>query len=176
MRPAPRSFRSVASRRWGIAAHRRCGIFRSIVFQGEIFGVAGVDGNGQKELGEVIAGQRHITAGHVLLDGADITNRGVTVSTRLGIGYVTDDRMHEGCVAAASITENVALKAIGRKPFSNGFWLNRRAMEDEARRLIADFDVQGAGSPDSPSACSPAATCRNFSWRESWRSTRTPRL
>ena len=121
------------------------------VFHGEVFGVAGVDGNGQKELAEVIAGQRTVTAGHVLLDGVDITNRGVTVATRLGIGYVTDDRMHEGCVAAASITENVALKAIGRKPFSNGFWLNRRAMEDEARRLIADFDVRAPG-PQTPIA------------------------
>jgi simple sugar transport system ATP-binding protein len=119
------------------------------VFHGEIFGVAGVDGNGQKELAEIIAGQRHVASGHVLLDGADITNRGVKVATRLGIGYVTDDRIHEGCVAAASITENVALKAIAQKPFSNGFWLNRRAMEDEARRLIAEFDVRAPG-PQTP--------------------------
>lgn len=119
------------------------------VLHGEVFGIAGVDGNGQKELAEVIAGQRPVTSGHVLLDGVDITNRGVRVASRLGIGYVTDDRMHEGCVAAATITENVALKAIARKPFSNGFWLNRRAMEEEARRLIADFEVKAPG-PRTP--------------------------
>ena len=115
---------------------------------GEVFGIAGVDGNGQKELGEVIAGQRPVTSGQVLFDGVDITNRGVGVATRLGIGYVTDDRLHEGSVAGSSITDNVALKSIGRKPFSNGFWLNRRAMEEHARRLIAEFDVKTPG-PDT---------------------------
>jgi simple sugar transport system ATP-binding protein len=119
------------------------------LYRGEVFGIAGVDGNGQKELGEVIAGQRPVTSGRVLLDGVDITNRGVATASRLGIGYVTDDRLHEGSVAASSITDNVALKSIGRKPFSNGFWLNRRAMEEQARRLIAEFDVKTPG-PETP--------------------------
>jgi simple sugar transport system ATP-binding protein len=115
---------------------------------GEVFGIAGVDGNGQKELGEVIAGQRTVSSGQVLFDGVDITNRGVGAATRLGIGYVTDDRLHEGSVAGSSITDNVALKSIGRRPFSNGFWLNRRAMDEHARRLIAEFDVKTPG-PDT---------------------------
>ena len=116
--------------------------------RGEVFGIAGVDGNGQKELGEVIAGQRQVTSGQVLFEGVDITNRGVAVATRIGIGYVTDDRLYEGSVAGSSITDNVALKSIGRRPFSNGFWLNRRAMEEHARHLIADFDVKAPG-PDT---------------------------
>jgi simple sugar transport system ATP-binding protein len=115
--------------------------------RGEVFGIAGVDGNGQKELGEVMAGQRPVTSGQVLFDGVDVTNRGVAASTRLGIAYVTDDRLHEGSVSSSSITDNVALKSIGRKPFSNGFWLNRRAMEEHARHLIAEFDVKTPG-PD----------------------------
>jgi general nucleoside transport system ATP-binding protein len=115
------------------------------LYRGEVFGIAGVDGNGQKELGEVIAGQRHVTSGQVMFDGRNLTNRGVAVATRAGIGYVTDDRLHEGSVAAASIAENVALKSIGRKPFSNGLWLNRRAMEEQARQLIAEFDVKAPG-------------------------------
>ena len=118
------------------------------VHRGEVFGIAGVDGNGQKELGEVIAGQRQVTSGQVLFEGVDITNRGVAVATRIGIGYVTDDRLYEGSVAGSSITDNVALKSIGRRPFSNGFWLNRRAMEEHARHLIADFDVKAPG-PDT---------------------------
>jgi simple sugar transport system ATP-binding protein len=117
--------------------------------QGEVFGIAGVDGNGQKELGEVIAGQRRVTSGKVTYLGRDFTNRGVAASTRSGIGYVTDDRLHEGSVAASSVAENVALKAIGRKPFSNGLWLNRRAMEERARQLITDFSVKTPG-PDTP--------------------------
>jgi ABC-type uncharacterized transport system ATPase subunit len=87
--------------------------------------------------------------GQVLLDGRDITNRGVAAATRLGIGYVTDDRLHEGSVAESSVADNVALKSIGRKPFSNGFWLNRRAMEEQARHLIAEFDVKTPG-PHTP--------------------------
>ena len=114
--------------------------------QGEVFGIAGVDGNGQKELGEVIAGQRRVTSGKAEYLGRDFTNRGVAASTRAGIGYVTDDRLHEGSVAASSVAENVALKAIGRKPFSNGFWLNRRAMDERARQLIADFSVKTPGA------------------------------
>ena len=117
------------------------------LYRGEVFGIAGVDGNGQKELGEVIAGQRRVTSGQVIFDGRDLTNRGVAAATRAGIGYVTDDRLHEGSVAAASVAENMALKAIGRRPFSNGIWLNRRAMEEHAQRLIADFDVKTPG-PD----------------------------
>lgn len=114
--------------------------------RGEVFGIAGVDGNGQKELGEVIAGQRPVTAGHIVFNGKDITNRGVAAATRAGIGYVTDDRLQEGSVASSSVAENVALKSIGRKPFSNGFWLNRRAMDEQARQMIAGFDVKTPGT------------------------------
>ncbi|MCA9862976.1 MAG: ATP-binding cassette domain-containing protein, partial [Thermomicrobiales bacterium] len=117
--------------------------------RGEVFGIAGVDGNGQKELGEVIAGQRKVASGRVAYQGRDFTNRGVAAASKAGIGYVTDDRLHEGSVAASSVAENVALKAIGRKPFSNGFWLNRRAMDERARQLITDFSVKTPG-PDTP--------------------------
>ena len=143
-----RCSRCAASRRLGDRGAPALHDLSLDVHRGEVFGIAGVDGNGQKELGEVIAGQRPVTSGQVLFDGVDITNRGVAAATRLGIGYVTDDRLHEGSVAGSSITDNVALKSIGRKPFSNGFWLNRRAMEEQARRLIAEFDVKAPG-PDT---------------------------
>ena len=93
------------------------------VYRGEIFGIAGVDGNGQKELGEVIAGQRHDHGRASPARRRRCHESRRRVASRLGIGYVTDDRIHEGCVAGSSIADNVALKAIGRKPFSNGFWL-----------------------------------------------------
>ncbi|MCC6315089.1 MAG: ATP-binding cassette domain-containing protein, partial [Thermomicrobiales bacterium] len=115
---------------------------------GEVFGIAGVDGNGQKELGEVIAGQRHAQSGQVLFEGVDITNKGVARATRLGIGYVTDERLHEGCVPSSSVADNVVLKSIGQRPFSNGFWIDRRAIEAHARKLIAEFNVKTPG-PDA---------------------------
>ena len=113
---------------------------------GEVFGIAGVDGNGQKELGEVIAGQRPATAGHVLLRDHDITNLGVAAALEAGIGYVTDDRLQEGSVAAASVAENAVLKSIRRKPFSNGFLIDRKAIDAFADRLVADYDVKTPSS------------------------------
>lgn len=110
--------------------------------EGEVFGIAGVDGNGQKELGEVIAGQRPTTRGRVVLAGHDITNGGVAAAARRGIGYLTDDRLHEGCVPSASVEDNLALKSIARPPFSNGVWLDRGAITARARELVRRFDIR----------------------------------
>jgi simple sugar transport system ATP-binding protein len=109
---------------------------------GEVFGIAGVDGNGQKELGEVIAGQRHVSGGHVVLDGREITNRGVAAASRAGVGYVTDDRIGEGCVPGMSVAENAVLKMVTRRPFAKGIWLYRKAIETEAREMVTTFDVR----------------------------------
>ena len=113
---------------------------------GEIFGIAGVDGNGQKELGEVIAGQRRATGGGVTIGGRDIANRGVPAAIGSGIGYVTDDRLGEGCVPGASVAENVVLKTIAKRPFSNGFFLKRGAIDAHARALIKAFNVKTPGT------------------------------
>ncbi|HKG25998.1 MAG TPA: ATP-binding cassette domain-containing protein, partial [Thermomicrobiales bacterium] len=109
---------------------------------GEVFGIAGVDGNGQKELGEVIAGQRHVASGQMILDGVGLTNRGTAAATRAGIGYVTDDRIGEGCVPGMSVAENAVLKMVTRQPFSKRLWLNRKAIDAEARALVTAFDVK----------------------------------
>jgi simple sugar transport system ATP-binding protein len=114
---------------------------------GEIVGIAGVDGNGQKELAEVIAGQRHVANGRVEIAGQDVTNKGVSAAAKAGAGYVTDDRLGEGAVPGASVAENVVLKQIGRAPFSRGgFWLDRRAIDAHARALIQEFDVKTPGA------------------------------
>jgi simple sugar transport system ATP-binding protein len=113
---------------------------------GEVFGIAGVDGNGQKELGEVIAGQRKLHRGQVVVEGVDITNRGVSRATRAGIGYVTDDRLGEGSVPGSSVAENAVLKTVARAPFSRRFWLNRKAIDRHAQELIEQFDVRTPGT------------------------------
>ncbi|CAN5521734.1 ABC transporter ATP-binding protein [soil metagenome] len=113
---------------------------------GEVFGIAGVDGNGQKELGEVIAGQRRVVSGTIAIDGTDITNRGVPTASRSGIGYVTDDRMGEGSVPGSSVAENAVLKTVARAPFSRWFWLDRKAIDRHARELIEQFDVRTPGT------------------------------
>lgn len=113
---------------------------------GEVFGIAGVDGNGQKELGEVIAGQRRSTSGRVVVDGADVTNKGVSTSTRAGVGYVTDDRLGEGVAPGSSVAENAVLKTVARAPFSRKFWLDRKAIDAHAQELIEQFDVRTPGT------------------------------
>lgn len=114
--------------------------------RGEVFGIAGVDGNGQKELGEVIAGQRRSTSGSVAIDGHELTNRGVSTASRAGVGYVTDDRLGEGSVPGQSVAENAVLKTIGQAPFSRRFWLDRKAIERHAQELIEQFDVRTPSS------------------------------
>lgn len=109
---------------------------------GEVFGVAGVDGNGQKELCEVIAGQRSPTAGRVVLGGKDLTGKGATAALRSGIGYVTDDRLGEGCVPSGSLALNAVLKRIDRRPFSRRWLIDRRAIDAHARELIERFEIR----------------------------------
>ena len=77
---------------------------------GQVTGVAGVDGNGQRELAEVLAGQRHPDRGSVLLGDDDVTRLGVAERQRRGVRYVTDDRMGEGTVAAFDVAMNSVLK------------------------------------------------------------------
>lgn len=112
---------------------------------GEILGIAGVDGNGQKELGEVIAGQRPVGKGQILLDGREITNCGTTASVKAGIVYATDDRMGEGFISVGNVADNLILKALGRPPFSRRGMLNRGAIESNALKLIGQFEVKAPG-------------------------------
>ena len=109
---------------------------------GEIVGIAGVEGNGQKELAEVIAGQRAVAAGQVRMHGRDLANRGVEAALRAGVAYLTDDRFGEGCVAAASVADNVALKRTGGPPFATGFRLDRGAVRRTAESVIDRFRIQ----------------------------------
>ena len=117
--------------------------------RGEVLGIAGVDGNGQRELAEAIAGQREIASGHIFLHDTDLTRLTIVERQHAGIGYLTDDRLGEGCASGLSLTDNLMLKSVGRPPFSKGFFINRKAMDAEAKQLIAEFDIRtpGPGTP-----------------------------
>jgi len=84
---------------------------------GEIIGVAGVDGQGQRELAEAIAGQRPIASGDIRFGGLSIARLSTGQREKLGIRYVTDDRLGEGTVGSFSVGLNLVLKRIGRPPF-----------------------------------------------------------
>ena len=87
------------------------------LWPGEVLGIAGVDGNGQKHLAEVLAGQRAAESGSITLGGVDVTKDAVPERRRRGVRYVTDERVGEGTVGVFSVATNLVLKEIGAQPF-----------------------------------------------------------
>ena len=118
------------------------------VHGGEILGIAGVDGNGQRALAEVIAGQRRVTAGGIRLAGTDVTSLAVSERQRLGLRYVTDDRLGEGIVGRYSVGLNLVLKRIGDAPYWRRGAIDRAAINATATELIGEFDIR-TPSPDT---------------------------
>jgi len=112
------------------------------VHQGEIVGLAGIDGNGQFELVDAIAGIYKTTKGTVQFDGQDITRMSPEKRTKLGIAYVPQDRQLDGLVLDFDLIENTILRDFKRKPFSQNGFLRFKAARDYANRLIAEFDVR----------------------------------
>jgi general nucleoside transport system ATP-binding protein len=108
----------------------------------EIVGVAGVAGNGQRELTEVVAGLRPAVAGTVELAGRDITRAPVAERIVAGLAYVPEDRLGTGLVATMDCTSNVLLRRIGRGRFGEGPFLDLGAAEALTRTLVGDFDVK----------------------------------
>ncbi len=117
----------------------------------QIVGVAGVSGNGQRELAEAVAGLRRVKSGQIFLGGVDITRAAPRQRIRLGIGFVPEDRMHTGMAGGLPLPANLALKSYRRPPLSKGPLLSRRAMDRQARILEQRFDIRGVrrGLPTS---------------------------
>ena len=116
---------------------------------GEIVGVAGVAGNGQSELAEVITGLRHCTAGRVLVQGEDITNRPARLAIHKGVAHVPEDRAHVGSAPNLSITDNVIMKSYRHPPLAKGGSLDRSAARRNAERLKEEYAIL-APSVDTP--------------------------
>jgi simple sugar transport system ATP-binding protein len=109
---------------------------------GEILGVAGIDGNGQRSLAEAIAGQRRVTSGTVELFGVAVNRLSVSARQRLGLRYMTDDRLGEGIVANLGVSLNMFLKRIGEPPFWKWGRIDRRRINTEAGALVNAFDIR----------------------------------
>lgn len=122
------------------------------VRSGEIFGIAGVAGNGQDELVETLVGLRRPTAGTVSLGGTDITGHGARSVSEAGVAYVPADRHRFGLVLSFTISDNMVLTSYHRAPYSRGMMRNDAAIERTAEERIKAFDVR------TPSASAKAAT------------------
>ena len=109
---------------------------------GEIFGIAGVDGNGQKELAEVIAGIRRQDAGTVSLFGERLDGLGVEARRRMGVAYIPDDRHRDALVMDMDLTDNLLLRFNSDRRFQRRGLIDARAARDEAARDVAAYGIK----------------------------------
>ncbi len=112
------------------------------LWPGEVLGIAGVDGNGQKHLAEVLAGQRAAISGSILLRDEEVTRGGVAERRQQGIAYITDERHGEGTIGTFSVATNLVAKEIGKPPL----WWRGVSLWDRihlhAREQIQRHDIR----------------------------------
>jgi simple sugar transport system ATP-binding protein len=110
--------------------------------QGEILGLAGVSGNGQRELADALAGLRPVESGTIAFDGSDLTGCAPRAIIDRGVGYIPEDRHHEGIVPAFTVRENLVLKDFASRPFSRLGLLDLGQLERNAATLRERFDIR----------------------------------
>ena len=124
------------------------------VRSGEILGIAGVSGNGQRELAEVFTGLRKSTGGQVLIRGLDLTNQTPLRFIQEGVSHIPSDRIGMGLAGNLPVSDNLIMKAFRKRPLISGPFLLTKAIAQFAGRLIRAFDIS------TPSLTTPA---RNLS-------------
>ncbi|MGH2591158.1 MAG: ATP-binding cassette domain-containing protein, partial [Actinomycetota bacterium] len=112
------------------------------VAPGEILAVAGVDGNGQPELEETLFGLRPLRAGRVRVNGREVTGAEPAERLRLGLGLVPSDRYRRGLVRELSVAENLEFDRIDAPPFGTRWRVSRKAILEEADKLIQEYSIQ----------------------------------
>ena len=122
------------------------------VREGEIFGIAGVAGNGQDELVETITGLRKTTGGRLTLGGRSITSATPRELHRQGLGFVPADRHRFGLVLSFPLTDNIVLTDYHSEPYSRGMVRDDDAIRKRADECVAEYDVR------TPSTAVPAGT------------------
>lgn len=122
-----------------------------LVRPGEIVGIAGVSGNGQSELVEILAGQRSSHAGHILVQGEpyDASRRQML---RHKVSLLPEEPLQNACVGRMSVADNMAFRQFDQPPYARGgWWLSKRRIRAAAREMIARYNVRTPG-PDAPIA------------------------
>ena len=108
---------------------------------GEIVGIAGVAGNGQSELAQVITGLRKCSTGRVVINGEDITNQDPRAAIKRKVAHVPEDRHHVGSSPGLSLADNLILKSYREAPNSRGWVLNRPVIRERAETLKQEYDI-----------------------------------
>ncbi|HET8559242.1 MAG TPA: ABC transporter ATP-binding protein, partial [Marmoricola sp.] len=112
------------------------------VRSGEIYALAGVQGNGQTELTEAIVGLATVESGRIRLEGRDITRAATDDILEAGVGYVPEDRTHDGLVSSFSVAENLVLDLYDKAPYSRRFTLDLGLIERNAQDRVEEYDVR----------------------------------
>lgn len=112
------------------------------VFAGEVLGVAGVEGNGQTELVEVLSGLRQATTGTAHIDGTDILTGDPRDVREAGIAHIPEDRLTNGLALNASIDENLIVDRYYISPFCKGVSINSKVVVNQGKSLIKEFDIR----------------------------------
>lgn len=119
---------------------------------GEIVGIAGVQGNGQRELVEGITGLRPIVSGRITLDDQTITNARPRAVTEMGVGHIPEDREKHGLIMGYPITDNMVLNQFFKAPFAKGPVMQQDVIDQQGETLVERYDVR------TPSIHTPAGT------------------
>lgn len=121
---------------------------------GEIVTIAGVEGNGQTELEEVLLGVRPAASGRILLDGVDVTTAGPAALFDAGVGFIHSDRYRRGMIRELPIAHNLVYDRIVQAPFGTRFRINSKAILGHGARLIKDFSIAARTPADAAATLS----------------------
>ncbi|MBI4770228.1 MAG: ATP-binding cassette domain-containing protein, partial [Chloroflexi bacterium] len=111
------------------------------VREGEVVGLAGVAGNGQTELAQVITGLRRCSAGRVICVGVEVSNRPAGVAIGTGVAHIPEDRTHVGSAPNLSVTENLIMKRYRRPPLAQGWAINYTAARSYAEEMKQTYEI-----------------------------------
>lgn len=115
------------------------------VHSGEVFGLAGVQGNGQTELVEALTGMRRISGGKVSINGQDVTNASPRTITETGTAHVPEDRQRDGLVLPFPVMENLVLCNYYQPPYAHGVRMQWNTVLENAEKLIQEYDIRTPG-------------------------------
>jgi simple sugar transport system ATP-binding protein len=119
------------------------------VRSGEILGLAGVSGNGQRELAECLAGLRPIRHGKVIIHGKDVTRTSPAERIAAGQSYIPEERMREGAIKDFSVADNFILEDHARRPYARGIFLDTKVIHAKTAEMVAAYNVR-TPSLDTP--------------------------
>ena len=109
---------------------------------GEILCIAGVQGNGQSELAEALIGTYPLRSGTIMVDGRTVDRLSTKERIDAGLGYVPEDRQHDGFVGSYSVAENLVLNSYDKPPYANGLALRGGVIRGNAQERVAEFDIR----------------------------------